>query len=498
MPDLAEEREEQGRWKPRDRRVKAAWFDRLVRNEFAAPEEQRARLEKALGDFVRFAVAKTPYYAELFSQQGLGPDDVRRPEDLPRLPVLGRREVRENAVRLTARALPQGQKLMGGNYSSGTSGAPIFIGRTVRSRLIENLLMQRQLRWFRFDPAGTLVWIRVGENIFPSADGAPLPDGEIIRRPGWPGPGKMFATGPFIGFAVSNPMDRKAAWLEELRPDYVRATSSELERLAFAFQERPRLDCLRGLRATGEPMRPGMEARIEATLRVPVHMSLGSNELGWVATRCTEGGRYHVHTENCLVEIVGPDGRPCAPGEFGRVLVTALGNLAMPLIRYDMDDMAQALDDSPCPCGRTLPAFGPIVGRYSHFSALPAGTMALVNGLRDAVEALPPALSRPLRKYRIHQFRDIGFELRLVLAGPLPEGFEDHVRKAWEAALRSGATGREAVSPLRIVEVEDIALTATGKFFHFTSDFIAAAEDRERADPATPAQDDTDLGPARP
>ena len=66
-----------------------------------------------------------------------------------------------------------------------------------------------------------------------------------------------------------------------------------------------------------------------------------------------------MHAEHCIVEIVDDEGSPCAPGRSGRLLVTALRNFAMPLLRYDTGDTA--LLGEPCPCGRGLPVIRDIL-----------------------------------------------------------------------------------------------------------------------------------------
>jgi phenylacetate-CoA ligase len=71
---------------------------------------------------------------------------------------------------------------------------------------------------------------------------------------------------------------------------------------------------------------------------------------------------YHINAEHVLLEIVDESGRPAAPGAMGRVLVTTLQNRLMPLVRYEIGDYAIAANGS-CPCGRTLPLVGPILGR---------------------------------------------------------------------------------------------------------------------------------------
>jgi phenylacetate-CoA ligase len=177
-----------------------------------------------------------------------------------------------------------------------------------------------------------------------------------------------------------------------------------------------------------------------------------------------EAGRYHVHREHCLVEIVDGAGLPVAGGAQGRLVVTGLLNLAMPLLRYDTGDLVTALE-GPCPCGRTLPAHGEIHGRVSRIRALPPGTLALVAALRRSVQQMPAHLARDLRRYQIHQFRDGRFELRLVAVAPVPAGFRSRLAHDWSVAAGAGAPA------LAIREVADIPIHTDGtKFDDFVSE----------------------------
>lgn len=47
------------------------------------------------------------------------------------------------------------------------------------------------------------------------------------------------------------------------------------------------------------------------------------------------------------------NGGPCKPGEVGGIVGTYLENYAMPLIRYNMNDLASPIG-SACGCGRSL------------------------------------------------------------------------------------------------------------------------------------------------
>jgi phenylacetate-CoA ligase len=63
------------------------------------------------------------------------------------------------------------------------------------------------------------------------------------------------------------------------------------------------------------------------------------------------------------VEIL-VDGRPALPGETGEIVITDLFNLATPMIRYRIGDLATAVDNSvKCSCGRAHSIIGEIQGR---------------------------------------------------------------------------------------------------------------------------------------
>ncbi|MDK2383730.1 MAG: hypothetical protein QI199_02825 [Candidatus Korarchaeota archaeon] len=51
---------------------------------------------------------------------------------------------------------------------------------------------------------------------------------------------------------------------------------------------------------------------------------------------------------------------------LGNVVVTPLHNYAMPLIRYEIGDMARAVEGR-CPCGSILPWMGRVEGRTTEF-----------------------------------------------------------------------------------------------------------------------------------
>ena len=81
----------------------------------------------------------------------------------------------------------------------------------------------------------------------------------------------------------------------------------------------------------------------------------------------------HVASPQQVVEIVDEAGKPCPPGVVGHVLVTPLSNLAMPLLRYRIGDMASWATE-PCPCGLCWPLLEHVHGRSSDILVAADGT----------------------------------------------------------------------------------------------------------------------------
>lgn len=462
---LQEEREEQKRWKLLPDWANMKLFDQLVEFEFLPVEEYAERTAKSLRGIVKHAAGRVPYYARLFDRLGLRPDDVASTADLPRLPILTKRDVHEHFKELLVTNPTKAEQPAVATFSSGTTGQPTRVYHTMAAWQFFAFFKQRQYRWCRYDPAATMAAIRLPSQLPSNGKKEPIGVGETARLDRWRQVGVYFQTGPFLGYSVMNTVENQLDWLAENDASYLVSYPETLELLGMTVSGDGVPQGLRGLQAISEQLTPPMQAYIEKAFGVPVDQNYGLNEVGLVASRCREGGRYHWNVENYEVEIVDDDGHPVGPDEVGRIIVTVMNNHLMPLLRYDTDDLARTVE-GPCPCGRTMPAFADVVGRYSRIAFLPEGTLPLVGVLRDAIAALADGPGRALRQFQVHQYRDDRFELRVVAVEPLGEGFLGPIRSAWmEAAGPDGPA-------LAIVQVEAVERSAGGKYQDFTSDYF--------------------------
>lgn len=114
--------------------------------------------------------------------------------------------------------------------------------------------------------------------------------------------------------------------------------------------------------------------KIKEKWDVELFATYSSTEMSTTFPECEYGCGGHHHPELIIVEIIGDDDKPVAPGEVGEVVVTTLGIEAMPLLRFRTGDMA-SIHTEPCKCGRKSFRISPLVGRKNNMIKLKGTTL---------------------------------------------------------------------------------------------------------------------------
>jgi phenylacetate-CoA ligase len=200
----------------------------------------------------------------------------------------------------------------------------------------------------------------------------------------------------------------------------------------------------------GESLSPEVRERIETAFGVPVRNLYSTTEGGYIASPCPAGHGLHVHSENVLAEVLDADGRPCRPGETGRLVFTSLHNFMTPFIRYEiLDDVTMA--EGPCPCGRELLLWKHVEGRRHALLRLPGG------GRKNSI-----GITLGLRQVGgFHQFQFVQRGLDHMLVRVVP----DRSWRPGSAERLRQVVRREYGSPIRVdvEEVNALPRTAGGK-----------------------------------
>ena len=159
------------------------------------------------------------------------------------------------------------------------------------------------------------------------------------------------------------------------RPVVIKSYASPLYQIAKHIRANNiRIHRPRVVFSLAETMRPFMRETIEDVFGAPVRDFYGTREVGPIAGQCAHG-RMHLFSFHAHLELLDDHGRPVPPGGEGRVVLTALHNRAMPLLRYEIADRAVAAPATPCPCGCPLPSIERVVGRRTDYFPTANGTL---------------------------------------------------------------------------------------------------------------------------
>jgi len=175
----------------------------------------------------------------------------------------------------------------------------------------------------------------------------------------------------------------------------------------------PRSFALKAVITIGESLYEHTRAIVRQVFGCPVLSRYSTVESGVLAQECSRASRHHLNIASYVVEVLSLDSdAPVSQGELGRVVVTDLFSHAMPLIRYEIGDLA-TLGDS-CSCGLPGPtlqrlegrAIEEIVGtdgqRISPFALMPFTLIGVSGGVEDIMQ------------YQFVQKGEKSYELRLL------------------------------------------------------------------------------------
>lgn len=414
--------------------------------ESATPAEVQAQQSRALVDLLEVAAGHTDYYGQLFREHGVNPQDGAAA--LSRLPRLTKAMIRGMpAERMINRRMAKAELQRAS--TGGSTGLPLQfyrsracqIGRRAQDTLMDG--------W---------IGLRIGDPIgfFVSAS-------HHVDHGAWKDALRNATLERLMRCDPSRLDDEYLADFHQrlwrFGPRYLKCFPSSLAVYArFLRKQGLKPPPVRGITATGETLHEWQREAFEEIFQAPVYERYGTKESGLIAGQCEHRNGMHIFTPGAYVEVVRADGTPCAPGEQGAVLVTDLLNDGMPLVRYEIGDLAVQGDASPCACGRPFPRIARILGRDRDL-IIDAQGQARPGYL--FVEVINAASL------------DVQFQLHQIVEGELEVRILRHPDAAARAGLESvmarfsGLLGGGKVS---LVEVDELPRDRSGKYPYVVSE----------------------------
>lgn len=413
---------------------RAATLWRLLRNERLDPEVLQQRQFRQLQALVAHAWTHVPAYRDSWRERGLEPAMLRSPQDFARWPVIDKATIRRNGVSRFLDERLGGTDQLVRCSTSGSSGTPFefwFSREHDAWRKAQYLrpylstgrrLSDRVLRLGAAPPRATPWFERLG----------------LLRE---------------VRVDGSAPAARIAARWRALRPEVVQGYGSTLRALALESRHGA-LPPPRRLYTDSELLTPDTRRLLHERFGVDPIDVFGTYESDNIAWQCERRDGYHVGIDCTVVEVLDAAGEPTASGE-GELVVTILGNLAMPFVRYRLGDRARWIAGE-CGCGRSLPRLEVRSGRSEHLLRV-GGEWRSPMSLLARFDTIGAAVV----EYRIVQERQDTLRV-LVVPGP-----------AWTAALPERIRGWVAAElpgfQLEIERCDALQRVGAGKHRSFES-----------------------------
>jgi phenylacetate-CoA ligase len=393
-------------------------------------ERMNALLSQARENSAYYAMALAPFQLPL-----------RSLDEVAKLPVLNKQNIRENFDALQCRNLPRSRFVK--SRTGGSTGEPTYYFWDKQGMDWNRASVYRSAEW-----AGVALGertVHMSGSHFDYTQAQALHNRLVYFLQRY----RDYS----VAFLTQELLERYFVELNKFRPSSIWGYASGLNVFAQYIEKNhpgAPFEYLKAIVTSSETLLPQHRQRINRVFGADkVHDNYGSREM-YIGAECHAHDGYHLHADVLYVEVVDKLNRPCAPGEVGRILLTDLANHAFPFIRYEIGDVGSMAGAARCKCGVTLPRLQSVQGRVADLIVLPDRVLTPPN-FATLFSDFPG-----IRSYQIRQDKIDKIDV-FVVPG---EAYEASVGEYVIGAIRQMVGGQATVE---LHEVPDIAVPESGK-----------------------------------
>lgn len=421
-------------WDAYERSIRLQTLAELEKTQWLSRDELQQRANRKLRRMCVHAVGTSPFYRRRFQEAGIDPATVESIEDLAGLPLLTKMDVRTNLPEILSADFRKEDLVPA--KTGGSTGVALHIFCDERGVQQRNAAALRSDQWSGW---------RLGE-----------PLAAVWGNP----PRAVTLKNKLRGFLKDRiiyldtmriddqAIDEFLRQWRVMRPGLLYGHAHSIFILAEALQQRGLTLNPTGIVATSMMLLDKERAVIEDVCGIKVTNRYGCEEVSLIGCECEQHNGMHLNLDHNIVEFLQPDGRPCADGQDGRIVVTELINFGMPMIRYEVGDRGVPADRS-CACGRGLPLMERISGRMADFLVAEDGSkVAGISIIENSLTRFPG-----IRQLQIIQPKPLLLTVNLV-----PDiNYGPEVEEALLEALRQmlGRGNRFEVNHVKAIAQEE-------------------------------------------
>ena len=395
--------------------------------------------ESRLKNLIRHAYHTVPYYRESFDRIRLKPEDIKSKDDLYKVPVLTRDDVRENLHKLLSADYKKKDLVLG--HTSGTTGSPLEFYWDINTCVYTNGVDWRQKQWAGVK-YGDSIAVLLGRMIVPaSSTKPPFWRMNYLHNQLW-----------LSSFHMT--IDNLRHYLDKLikfNPVAIEGYPSTVYILARYMVANNFSLPLTAVFTSSETLYPIQRETIEKAFNCKVFDFYGLAERVIFATECEAHSGRHLNFEYGLTEIVDSADHSVEDGKTGIVVSTSLQNFGMPFIRYKTSDVSRIVKNY-CSCGRNMPLFDDVTTKAEDIVVTSDGRMIS-----------PSVLTHPFKPmHNIEKSQIIQEDIKQIVIKIVKR--PDYSENDTQTLLTSFKERVGSDMDVRIEFVDDIPATKSGKF----------------------------------
>ncbi|MFP4111879.1 MAG: phenylacetate--CoA ligase family protein [Candidatus Woesearchaeota archaeon] len=318
------------------------FYKKSLETEHYTREQIEERQNKLLRKLIKHSYDNVPYYTKLFKKLNLKPRDIKTKEDLKKLPILTKEDIRNNFSKLTARNYKDFMPDLA--HTTGSTAKKLHLYLDQQNREKEFALAYRQLRMFGIGFNAKTANFR--------GDFAPMIGHKYKKTH------EYFPLRKELIFSsydmTEKKIDEYIKELKKFKPELIKGFPSALYIISQHILKK-NLDVPQAkvIMTSSEILNDEYRETIERAFKTKVFDWYGASEYVISAGQCENLKGYMFNEDFGIVEILDEKNNPVHPGESGRIIGTGLYNYSMPLLRYDLEDVAR-LSEKKCSCKRNF------------------------------------------------------------------------------------------------------------------------------------------------
>ncbi len=316
-------------------------FNELKETEKYSLEELKELQRERLKNIVKIAYTKTKYYNDLFKKNNLHYTDIKELEDIKKIPLLTKKDIRENYKEMFNYSI--NKKDIFYSHTSGTTGTPLQFAMDYYTQAYYWAHMLRHRYWHNAYAKKEWMASFGGKKILGN-------NKDPLWRYDYADKLIIYSTFHFNNenmYKYYKHIKRKGIKYIKGYPSNIFIFASFLNKYNLQLK-------IKNVFVGAEPVYDFMRIAIEKAFQCKIADFYGNSEETARAYDCEEFQGLHIAMESILMEI---------EDDYSEIIGTNLTNVAMPFIRYKTGDYTKIINKK-CLCGREHILIEPIKTKH--------------------------------------------------------------------------------------------------------------------------------------